>query len=565
MKPPISDQKLRGGYYTPNPIAQFLATWAVRNAADRVLEPSCGDGVFLEAIATVLRGHGARPFQIARHLRAVELNAAEADKARTRLRRLGADSDWSDAVYTGDFFSHCSGPLGKLKFDAVLGNPPFIRYQNFPSEQRERAFALMRSVGLKPNGLTNAWVPFVCIGTTMLKDTGRLAMVVPAELLQVSYSAELRRFLSDNFAKVTLFTFKHLLFEGAEQEVVLVCADRNNSEGTGIDIVQLTNADELRHRPSRMPASRAYKSMDHSTEKWIQYFLSRREVFLLRALRRHKQLPKLGEIASVDVGVVTGLNEFFVLSEADRVQRNLITHTEPAVTRSAHLTGLIYANEQFRDQVQQGARSHMVMLPDTALERLPSSARAYVRQGERNGFNLGFKCRIRKRWWVVPSVWAPDGFLLRQVHRYPKLVVNRAAATCTDTIHRVKMRNGGSVNTLAAAFLNSLTFAFSEVLGRSYGGGVLELEPTEAESLPISLKNAEALDLDAFHRMIIDDRIAEVLDHTDGVMLRDGLGLSVSEVRCLRGIWLKLSQRRMGRKVVSARALRPKQLELTMR
>jgi hypothetical protein len=38
---------------------------------------------------------------------------------------------------------------------------------------------------------------------------------------------------------------------------------------------------------------------------------------------------------------------------------------------------------------------------------------------------------------------------------------------------------------LAGIFFNSLTLAWAEVCGRSYGGGVLELEPREAEELPI--------------------------------------------------------------------------------
>ena len=41
--------KLRGGYYTSSKVAAWLASWAIRTANDRVLEPSCGDGVFLEA------------------------------------------------------------------------------------------------------------------------------------------------------------------------------------------------------------------------------------------------------------------------------------------------------------------------------------------------------------------------------------------------------------------------------------------------------------------------------------------------------------------------------------
>ncbi|MGH9280111.1 MAG: class I SAM-dependent methyltransferase, partial [Acidimicrobiales bacterium] len=107
-------------------------------------------------------------------------------------------------------------------------------------------------------------------------------------------------------------------------------------------------------------------------------------------------------------------------------------------------------------------------------------------------------------------------FLLRQIHAAPRLVVNAAGAVCTDTIHRVRVRPGVDAAELAASFDHPLTWAFAEVLGRSYGGGVLELEPTEAEALP--------------------------------VVPPGGGGLTRAEVECLRGIWEDLSDRRRPRR-----------------
>lgn len=546
MKSPASDQKLRGGYYTPENIAAFLSSWAVRSVGDHVLEPSCGDGAFIEASVASLRAKKATPILIASQIHGVEFDPVEADKARARLRRLGIPGSRS-AIHTGDFFAW-RNTVGSTRFDAVVGNPPFVRYQNFPAASRDAAFALMRTAGLRPNGLTNAWVPFVCLATMLLKDTGRLAMVIPSELLQVSYSAELRRFLSDSFQKVTLFTFRELLFHEAQQEVVLFCGERSGAEGSGIEVVELTNAEELAsHRPRTVPRA-AYKAMDHSTEKWTQYFLSNREISLLRAMRAHKQLTRLGDIASVDVGVVTGLNEFFVLTDEDRARRHLVEYTKPIVTRSAHLRGLLFSKSDFNAQIAKNDRAHLLQLPAEPFDRLPEAARAYLREGENKGFNLGFKCRTRKPWWVVPSPWVPDGFMLRQIHHYPKIAINRAGATSTDTIHRVRLLNGTSITTLAAAFMNSLTFAFSEVLGRSYGGGVLELEPTEAEKILVPMLGADALDVAALHRLVLEDRLDDLLDETDRVLLRGALGLSATDVRALRGIWHKLMSRRHGRK-----------------
>ncbi|MEA3341132.1 MAG: class I SAM-dependent methyltransferase, partial [Chloroflexota bacterium] len=159
-----------------------------------------------------------------------------------------------------------------------------------------------------------------------------------------------------------------------------------------------------------------------------------------------------------------------------------------------------------------------------------------------------YKCRIRKRWYIVPSVWTPDAFMLRQVHAYPKMVLNSAQAVCTDTIHRVHFSNGVDGAVVTAAYLNSLTFAFAEVTGRSYGGGVLTFEPNEAKNLPLPLTNAEQLDLEHFDQLLRNDDIDAVLDITEKALLRDGLGLSVKQTKMLRGIWIKLRDRRINRK-----------------
>jgi adenine-specific DNA-methyltransferase len=141
--------------------------------------------------------------------------------------------------------------------------------------------------------------------------------------------------------------------------------------------------------------------------------------------------------------------------------------------------------------------------------------------------------------------------MLRQIHHHPQIAINQAGATSTDTVHRVRLLNGTSAPTLAVAFLNSLTFAFSEVLGRSYGGGVLELEPTEAEKIPVPLLGADALDFAAQNQLLTHGRLNDALEESDRVLLRGALGLSESDVRSLRRIWQKLMGRRHGRKFSS--------------
>ncbi len=477
----------------------------------------------------------------------MELDVDEAEKATQRLRMLGvgiADSP----IITADFFTYCQEMLWSNKrFDVVIGNPPFIRYQHFDERYRKPAFQIMRHSGLKPTNLTNIWVPFVVAATLLLHDKGTLAMVIPAELLQVGYTAELRRFLAENFAAVTIVTFRKLLFDGAQQEIVLLLAKRTTTGRRGIDVVELEDDHQLTSYDFRRHDQYDLKSIDHSTDKWTQYYLAEQEIQLLRRLSHDTSLTRFSDVASVDVGVVTGNNNFFVLTDAQVEEYHLRAYTIPLVGRTAQLLGIVYSqNDLARDNLTN-ARCHLVFPPNEPEENYADDLIRYLRQGEEQAVHTGYKCSIRKRWYIVPSVRTPDAFLFRQINRYPKLVLNETDATSTDTIHRVRFHERANVRPAIAAFHNSMTFAFTEVMGRSYGGGVLELEPNEADALPLPPLQNTTITLETLDRLSRSSQIEEILDLTDHVYLKNGMGLVTSEREMLRGIWQKLSHRRTSR------------------
>lgn len=547
------NQKLRGGYYTPRVIAEFLANWAIQSAVDEVLEPSCGDGSLLEAAAQRLLSLGASPAAAGAQLQATELYESEGILARRRLEALGVPAQ--DVVTVSDFFSTDNQDWGLVgrQCDVVVGNPPFLRYHAFPEDQRERAFRIMRTAGLSPSKLTNSWVAFLVAASLRLRANGRLAMVIPAELLQVKYAEQTRAFLARHFGAITIVTFRRLVFDGIQQEVVLVLAEKNPEIESGIDVIELDDAGSLSGYEVKLRARHHLKAIVHAEEKWTQYYLEGREIELLRTLKAHPFLTRFGQLGCVDVGVVTGQNAFFVLTEAQVQTAHLSEYTLPLVGRTAQLPGLTYAEDDWQANRQANVLCHLLNLPAVRFDALSAPMQAYVRSGEDLKMHVGFKCRNRKIWYIVPTLWSPDAFLFRQIHGYPKLVENRTQATSTDTIHRVRYHQPHLADQISLAFLNSMTFAFAEVMGRSYGGGVLELEPNEAEQIPIPFFEDTQLDLVELDRLERAGQIHTILNITDKALLQDKMGLDKNEIETLRGAWRKLSGRRIGRKVKAAK------------
>lgn len=442
----LSADKLRGGYYTPAHVSEWLCRWAVRTKSDFVLEPSAGDGSFAAAAAKRLRLLGATMTTASRQMAIIELIEAEAAATRARLApwlgvRAGA------AVVAGDFFGWLDKDIASRRFDAVVGNPPFIRYQSFPEPARSLAMARMVAAGFKPNRLTNAWVPFVVAGAESLREGGRIAMVIPAELLQVSYAAQLRAYLTDRFKHVDIVTCNELFFKGAEQEVVLLLADgalpaRIPGNRCRVAVVErATVAEVVEKEPAEVLAGSEEKDVRGGLhEKWLKYLLTNREIGLLRALKTHPGVTNFSALGEVDVGIVTGSNEFFVVRRDDASKRRIIQWTHRLASRSAHLRGAVLSEEDWCALDQANQRVRLLNLHVGANGALDERAAAYVADGEAKDLHLGFKCSIRSPWWRVPSLWNPDAFLLRQIHDFPRFVLNTAGATATDTIHRVRSR-----------------------------------------------------------------------------------------------------------------------------
>ena len=199
-------RKLRGGYYTPLELAHYLASWGIRDDTERILEPSCGDGNFILAMLQQLVN-----FPVLRPtITAIELMPDELRKAQKRVAQFaknGIEIEW----ICQDFFEAYSSLKNNVRFNLIVGNPPFIRFQYFDDDSRNLAFSHLKYAGYKPTKLANAWVAFAQLSVELLQEGGRLAMVVPAELLQVKYAHELRERLATQFEHIVIVGFKRLV------------------------------------------------------------------------------------------------------------------------------------------------------------------------------------------------------------------------------------------------------------------------------------------------------------------------------------------------------------------
>jgi len=83
----IDSKKLRGGYYTPQAITDFICKWAITKPTQKVLEPSCGDGNFIESAIRRFKELGVSEKKLFGLIKGIELVEDEAEKSKKRAAK----------------------------------------------------------------------------------------------------------------------------------------------------------------------------------------------------------------------------------------------------------------------------------------------------------------------------------------------------------------------------------------------------------------------------------------------------------------------------------------------
>ena len=565
LKEHATEERLNGRYYTPQNLANYIVDWANKDIkSGKILEPSCGDGSFLNSINRL-------NLQDRFSIIGIELDKNESMIALGRinesifidsLKRLKEERTILDTigskVINEDFYTIYENVIKDEKFNIIVGNPPYIRYQYLTEEQRNEQSIILKNNGMKSNKLINAWVSFVVASVQMLNKNGKLGLVIPAELMQVAYAEELRRFLMAQLQRMTIVTFRELVFPNVEQEVVILLGekDENHKDEHKLRIVQYDNVNQLikDNNIEDIP----FNNVEINDSKWTRYFLNRNYNELINSIRKDNKFVRFGDIASVDVGITTGNNDYFCVDNKTVKEFDLKDISRPLIARSVNINGIKFTREDWEDNINRGAKTYLIDFPDIPYEQYSDMQREYIEKGERDGQNTGYKCRIRQRWYRVPSIWVSDAFLLRRNHLYPKFILNsEIEAVSTDTMHRIRFNGNIDHKRVLVAYYNSITLAFTEIEGRSYGGGVLEILPGEFEKVMIpNLQDSKLITDDVVNYLIKeidnyvrnDNNIESVLDLVDKTILIETLGMDKDVVNQFRQIWTILKDRRLNRK-----------------
>lgn len=539
LKSNATNQKIRGGYYTPNELSDFIVK-IVYNNQEKILEPSCGDGRFISSIINYTN----KEFK---QFDAIEYIKEEAEKSKKLIKNIDNINIINDDFY--NFYVNT-----KDKYDLIIGNPPYIRYQYLKPLQREKQSDVLLKNKMTPNKLINSWVFFLVACVNLLNSNGKIAFVLPAELLQVVYAKELRRFLIDNLKEITILSFDNLVFEEAEQEVVVFIGEKKNEQNQKCMIANYSFKDINDLVKNYSYDSSKYNCVNNFCEKWIRYYLSEKQNKLISEIELDGRFRKFEDVALINVGITTGNNDYFSIDKETVKMYDLKKYALPLIGRSSHAHSIFFDKKDWNKNVDKGVKAYLMCIDEkVTYDMLNKKQKEYIDLGIKNEVDKGYKCSIRNQWFSIPSVWVPNAFFLRRSNIYPKFVLNEINAVSTDTMHRLNFYEGYDRKKILLSYYNTITFAFVELNGRSYGGGVLEVLPSEVSKIMIpDIDKISDEKTDKLLKIVNDyvennKNIEELLDILDKEILINELKIDKNIIDEFRNIWKIYLYRRKNR------------------
>ncbi len=517
-----------GVHYTPEYIADFVVKKIrghLNNKKPRVLEPCVGEGVFVKSL------HRNLSKDIFPIIDAVEINGDTCD-----LTRRAFSTKLLNRINNTDYLSYNTNK----KYDLIIGNPPYVNKRYMTQNQIDICSSLSCGAGGESLSipLKNLWTAFIVKSFKLLSEEGVMAFVLPSDLAHVNHAEPIKSHLKKYFSRIELYEFAGSVFDDAEQNVILMIAIKsNNNLKSGIyhSSVHAVNNKVKENRVKRLNSL--------VPNKWTNHGLLNSEIDLLQGL--YEELLPAREFCKSSAGIVTAANDFFILDD-DKVDKyDLRLYAVPIIQKAAYVNGSVTFDEKNWDALKKSSRP-CYLLDFSKQNDVSEKAKEYISIGIENKINERYKCKQRSNWYNVPNITTSEGFFFKRSHLYPKLIKNDADICVTDTAYSIKMLADYNLNSLIYSFYNSLSLAFTEILGRKYAGGVLELTPDEFKNTPLPYMD---IDCDEFLDFKADfsnkKNIFEILRANDDVLLRLGMGLPKKEVKIIHGIYQKLTSTRL--------------------
>ena len=465
----------KGQFWTPDWLAEAMVAYATAGGAKTVYDPAVGGGAFFRAAKTISKEIGRKFILAGSELHHEVLSDAIAGGlTRADLAR----------VTERDFVMQPPDAT----FECIVANPPYLRHHRLPPDMKATLREFGKNLtGTPLDGRAGFHIYFLLRALTLLKPSGRLAFVMPADTCEGVFARPLWQWITKKFRLDAVLTFTHEAtpFPGVDTNAVVFlirreppadeffwasCTERN-------DDLKGWLLSDLTAEPGP-----TLSVIETDIEEGVARGLSRPPV------PSEEGGAILSDFATVMRGIATGANEFFHLTHAE-AKRLAIPERffVPAIGRTRDASGEKFTTEMLDALDAEGRATLLLTLDATPMDRLPPSVQRYLRVGEELDLPQRSLIASRKPWYRMEVRKIPSFLFAYLGRRNARFIRNEAGVVPLTGFLCVypKDTRPEAIEKLWNMLNHPDTIARLSRVGKSYGGGAIKVEPRGLDRLSI--------------------------------------------------------------------------------
>ena len=300
-----------GQYFTPEVVANFMLDLADIDKHSKILEPSCGEGIFLQLLQ---------------------------DKGFNNLTAYEIDTELAQAFACVHYESFISAKINE-KFDLIIGNPPYIRWKNL-EESLKKELSTNIIWNKYFNSLCDYLYIFILKSIELLKENGQLIFICPEYWISTTHSLSLRNYMVDNGYFEEIYHFNETpIFDNVTVSIVIfkfIKKQENKQNQKKIKITKfyanqkltLSTLYQLKTKENLKDAEYLEISQFKRNERWLlqsdkvkeklnileKSCLKKNENTIFNLFNDEKlAFNTIGEVCDIGNGLVSGLDKAFQL------------------------------------------------------------------------------------------------------------------------------------------------------------------------------------------------------------------------------------------------------------
>lgn len=480
-KDPDARNKL-GQFSTPFALARMMVAQAARHlsACDKIqfLEPAVGTGVFFSA----LLANSGLSDRLASVL-GLEIDPAYALPLQPLWQARGFE------IRQEDFIAFSSRPENRRRANFICTNPPYVRHHHLPAQLKELLQVRIRQeLGLEVSGLAGLYVYFVLLAHATLVEGGVASWLIPSEFLVVNYGRALRDYLTTKVELLSLHQFdpSEVQFDDALVSSCVVTyrkksptPDARFTFSHGGDLISPRQTLEISTRNPELKGRWRLLPQDDATPA----------------------TARIGDLFTIKRGIATGANGFFLLTcEQAAALRLPEKFLRPVLPGPRRLNDTVITADADGMPLRLEAKYLLDCAepPETVRVRYPTLW-SYLERGRSEGVAAGALCASREPWYAQEQrVAAPflASYMGRPTQRTDcpiRFFKNESRAIVTNVLLNLYPKPWLAQRLDAEpargheliALLNSISAESLVHGGRSYGGGLHKVEPSELAHMPL--------------------------------------------------------------------------------